>query len=129
MTTELTMLAYAALLQAVHFSFYSVAANLKLGVKKTAGPRDEPIIITGMTGRLQRAFNNHFEGLILFTIAVVVVVLSDRSTEVTQNSAIAYLVARIAYVPAYLSGIFMLRSLIWFAGFGATVVMLIAVLF
>jgi uncharacterized MAPEG superfamily protein len=100
MTTELTMLAYAALLQVAQFLIYSIAANLKLGLKITAGPRDTMPEITGITGRLQRAFNNHFEGLILFTIAVVVVVLSDQSTEVTQNSAIAYLVARIAYVPA-----------------------------
>ncbi|MDQ7069304.1 MAG: MAPEG family protein [Rhodobacterales bacterium] len=129
MTTELTILAYAALLQVVHFVIYSIAANLTLGLKVTAGPRDTTPQITGMTGRLQRSFNNHFEALLLFAIAVMVIEFSGQSTELSQTSAILYLVARIAYVPAYLSGIFMLRSLIWFVGLGATVVMLISALF
>ncbi len=129
MTTELIILAYAALLQVAHFVIYSIAASLTLGLKVTAGPRDTMPQITGMTGRLQRAFNNHFEVLLLFAIAVVVIEQSGQSTDITQTSAIVYLVARIAYVPAYLSGIYMLRSLIWFVGLGATVVMLFAALF
>ena len=47
----------------------------------------------------------------------------------TVNCAGTYLIARVLYVPAYASGIFMLRSLIWFVGLVATALMLVAALF
>jgi len=78
--------------------------------------------------RLYRAFNNHFEGLILFTLAVVVVTLSDQSTGFTATCATVYLIARILYIPAYYFGLAPWRSLIFFAGFLATTFMLIAAL-
>jgi uncharacterized MAPEG superfamily protein len=72
--------------------------------------------------------NNHFEGLILFGIAAVVISVSDQSTLVTQLCAHAYLISRILYVPAYAQGLNPWRSLIWAVGFVATVTMLIAAL-
>lgn len=128
MTTELTLLTLAALLQTLQFAAYSVAGNRQVGPKTALGPRDTPVLLTGAAGRLQRALNNHFEGLILFTIAVVVVTLSDQSTALTRACAWIYLAARIVYVPAYVSGIPGLRSAVWFVGFGATFVMLIGAL-
>ena len=127
--TELLVLAYAALLQYVQFLLMAVPLNLQLGTKYTGGNRDESIEPTGIGGRLYRALNNHYEGLALFTIAVVVVVLGDASTELTRNAAWAYLIARILYVPAYASGVPYLRSLIWAVGFAATLIMLIDAVF
>ena len=79
-----------------------------------------------LTGRLQRALNNHFESLILFTIAVVVVTLGNQSTPTTQNAAYTYLVARILYVPAYALGWKPWRSAIWAIRFFATFTMITA---
>ncbi|MBM7068349.1 MAPEG family protein [Actibacterium sp. 188UL27-1] len=132
MTPELTVLTLAALLQVVQFLLYAVPANLELGVGKTLGPRDDPNLTDGLsqtTKRLKRAMENHFEGLIFFTIAVVVVTLGDKSSGFTALCAHAYLVARILYVPAYASGLMPWRSLIWGVGFAATLAMLIAALF
>jgi uncharacterized MAPEG superfamily protein len=128
MTPELTVLALAALLQVFQFVLYSITANLQVGPKKAMSPRDEPIHLTGAAGRLQRAMNNHFEGLILFTIAVVVVTFSDQSNVITQFCAHLYLIARILYVPAYVQGLAPWRSIIWMVGFIATVVMLVSAL-
>ena len=128
MTPELTVLALAALLQVVQFVLYSVTANLQVGPKAAMSPRDQKIELTGAAGRFQRAMNNHFEGLILFTIAVVVVTLGEKSSPLTAACAHVYLIARILYVPAYASGAAPWRSLIWLVGFGATVTMLIAAL-
>ena len=135
MTPELTALTLAALLQVVQFALMAIPANLELGPGKTLSPRDpdrlgKPLMdqVSPKTSRLFRALNNHFEGLILFTIAVVVITLSDQSTPVTQTCAWAYLAARVLYVPAYAFGWVPWRSLIWFAGFGATVTMLLAAL-
>ncbi len=135
MTTELTVLALAALLQVVQFVLMAVPANMELGVGKTLSPRDTQRLKTPLmdqasvkTGRLNRALMNHFEALTLFTIAVIVVTLGDQSSAVTQTAAWAYLAARILYVPAYAFGWVPWRSLIWAVGFCATVVMLLAAL-
>ena len=128
MTPELTALALAGLLQAAQFALYSVLANLQVGPKYAMGPRDTPRQLTGAAGRAQRPLNNHFEGLIFFTIAVTVITLSDKSSGLTNLCAATYLMARVAYVPAYLLGLSPWRSLIWFVGFGATVTMLLRAL-
>jgi len=137
MTPELTVLALAGLLQIVQFLLMAVPANMELGAGKTASPRDPERMggktmleqLSPKTGRLARALNNHFEGLILFTLAVVVVTLSDQSTALTAGCAWAYLAARILYVPAYYFGWTPGRSIIWFVGFGATIAMILAALF
>jgi uncharacterized MAPEG superfamily protein len=135
MTPELTALILAGLLQVVQFVLMSVPANLELGPGKTLGPRDpdrlgKPLIeqVSPRNGRLFRALNNHFEGLILFTLAVTVITLTNQSTALTQACAWTYLAARILYVPAYAFGWVPWRSVIWFAGFLATATMLVAAL-
>lgn len=128
MPVELKVLGYAALLQFVQFIVMAIPVNVQLGVAYTGGNRDEQKRATGVAGRLKRALENHFEGLILFTIAVLVVTLGDASSQLTEYCAWAYLWARVLYVPAYASGVFLVRSLIWSVGFIATGVMLIAAL-
>lgn len=129
MAVELQVLGYAALLQFVQFALMAVPLNLQLGTSYTAGPRDESQQASGIAGRLNRAFGNHFEALTLFTIAVVVVVLGEASNATTEMAAWVYLGSRILYVPAYASGIFMLRTLVFCGGFFATLAMLIVALF
>ncbi len=136
MTPELTALTLAGLLQVVQYALMSIPANLELGPGKTLGPRDpqrlgKPLIeqVSPRTGRLFRALDNHFEGLILFTLAVVVVTLSGQSNALTAACGWIYLAARVLYVPAYAFGLVPWRSLIWMTGFAATTVMLLAALF
>lgn len=128
MTPELTALALAGLLQAAQFALFAIPANLELGPGYTSSARDRPPSrqLSTRTARLQRALINHFEALILFTLAVVVVTLSNQSTATTQNAAWTYLAARILYVPAYYFGWRPWRSAIWFAGFAATLTMITA---
>ena len=135
MTPELTVLALAGLLQGVQFCLMAVPANLELGTAKTLSPRDperlgQPLAeqMSPVTGRLHRAMTNHFEALILFTLAVVVVTLGEASTALTQTCAWVYLGARILYVPAYAFGWSPWRSAIWFVGFGATMLMILGAL-
>ncbi|MFT7289235.1 MAG: putative MAPEG superfamily protein [Halieaceae bacterium] len=129
MAIELQILGYAALLQFVQFVLMAVPVNMQLGTGYTGGPRDEQKEASGVPGRLKRAMDNHFEGLILFTIAVLVVVVGNVGNGLTENCAWAYLIARIIYVPAYASGIPMLRSAIWSVGSIATLIMLVTALF
>ena len=135
MTPELTALALAGLLQGVQFALMSIPANLELGPGKTLSPRDQSRLggsletqLSEKTARLYRALNNHFEGLILFTLAVVVVVLGDKTTSLSAGCAYTYLIARILYIPAYYFGLSPWRSLIWFVGFLATMLMIVSAL-
>ena len=129
MTPELTVLALAGLVQAIQFAAFSITANLQVGPKVAMGPRDNVPTLKGTAGRLQRALNNHFEGLILFTLAVVVVTLGGQSSGLTATCAWIYLAARILYVPAYVLGWVPWRSAIWAVGFAATMLMILAALF
>ena len=135
MTPELTVLALAGLLQGLQFVLMAVPANIELGPGKTASPRDasrlsKPLMeqVSDKTGRLYRAMNNHFEALILFTIAVVCVSLGDKNTGLTAVCAWTYLGARVLYIPAYYFGWSPWRSVIWFVGFLATMLMIVSAL-
>ena len=131
MTPELTALTLCGLLQMVQFILFAIPANLELGTRYTAGPRDRAPEhpLSTRTARLQRALNNHFEALILFTLAVLVVTLSGQSTGFTAACAFAYLGARILYIPAYAFGWRPWRSAIWGVGWFATLTMMVAALF
>lgn len=128
MPIEIKILGYAALLQFVQYILMAVPVNIQMGVAYTGGNRDEQRQPTGIPGRLKRALDNHFEALIMFSIAVLVVVFGEASSSVTEICAWTYLWARVLYIPAYASGIFLLRSAIWSVGFLATAVMLIVAL-
>lgn len=130
MTAELTALTLAALLQMVQFVLFALPANLELGARYTMSPRDKAPErpVSTLTGRMQRALNNHFEGLILFTLAVVVVTLSGQADGFTAACAWTYLAARVLYVPAYAFGLVPWRSVIWAVSWFATLAMLIAAL-
>lgn len=128
MTPELLTLALAALLQAFQIGLAAMVMNRDVGATWNAGPRDSQPEFSPLTARLRRAVDNHFEGLIFFTIAVIVVSLSDRSTAITATCAWLYLAARILYIPAYAYGWTPWRSIIWGMGFLATMVMILATL-
>jgi len=128
MTPELTILTYAALLQAAQLALTVVFGDAQTGLKYGASARDTPNPLTGLAGRFDRALNNHYAALSLFTIAVITITLGNQSTPLTETCAWIYLIARIAYVPAYTFGIPYLRSAIWTVAFGATLTMLITAL-
>ena len=130
MTPELTVLALAVLLQAGQLAAFSVRANLDVGpgYAMSARDRDPSRPLSPLGGRLQRALTNHFEALILFTAAVVLVEISAATSGFTAACAWVYLLARVLYVPAYALGWVPWRSLIWAAGFLATLLMVLAAL-
>lgn len=128
MTPELTILAYAALLQFAQLSLVILFGDAQTGIKYGASARDTPKPLIGLAGRFDRALTNHFAALALFSIAVLIVTLGNQSTPLTETCAWTYLIARITYVFAYVFGIPYLRSAIWTVGAGATLTMLITAL-
>lgn len=129
MAAETTALALAALLQAAQIGIAAMSMNGDVGSRWNAGPRDHQPEFSAMTGRLRRAVDNHFQGLILFGIAVLLVALTDSGGVLTAGCAWLYLIARLIYVPAYAYGWTPWRSAIWAVGFVATMVMIVTSLF
>ncbi|PTX57180.1 MAPEG family protein [Litoreibacter ponti] len=124
MTPDLIALALAGLLQVIQFGIMSVACNLDVGPGKTMSARDQSRLggsledqLSDKPARLFPAFENHFEGLIMFTLVVIVVELSGQNTAFTAACAWTYLCARILYVPAHYFGLRPWRSLAWTVGF------------
>lgn len=128
MPVEVQVLAYAVLLAAVQLFLFAAPANRQLGSRYLAGPRDERRELEGVTARLQRAFQNHIENLVIFIAAVVVVVAGAASSSTTEAAAWTYLIARVLYVPAYATGAPYIRSLLWAIGFAATITMIVVAL-
>src|SRR5690349_11647493 len=114
MTPELTALVVAALLGFAHIIAASHATSLQRGYRWTASARDEPVApATGIAGRLQRANNNFTEAFAFFAAGILVVQVTGAASAATAWAAWTYVIARLAYLIAYASGVFLVRSLIW----------------
>lgn len=130
MTPALTALACALLVQIATVGIMASVANRELGHKVTTGPRDGALPpMSPRLGRLRRACTNGFEGLALFAPAVLILTLAQISTPLTTLAAWTYVAARLAYLPAYAYGWTPWRSVIWFVGLCATLVLLLSALF
>ncbi len=83
------------------------------GLKWDLGSRDGAHEESPLQGRVARTAANHIEGMLLFLPLVMVAHLSDVSSTLTVWGAGLYLAGRIAYVPLYLLGVPVLRSIVW----------------
>ncbi len=91
------------------------------------GPRDEVPPTGLMIGRMERALKNLFEALPVFIALALLAEIQGLTEGWALTGAMVFTLARVAYVPAYGSGIPWLRSLIWTVGHAGLVMMAIAV--
>ena len=111
---ELCGLAAAAALGLVHIVLASHAASLQRGYRWSAGPRDEPVApLTGLSGRLARANANFLETFPFFVAGILAVIATDAYSTWSRWGVILYMTGRIAYLPLYAYGVFLVRSLAW----------------
>jgi uncharacterized MAPEG superfamily protein len=114
MTTELTMLALSVVLGIVQIVLSAQTKNLPTGYLWAAGPRDEPRPpLTAMAGWLERALSNFLETFPLFAAAVLIAHTTGRHDWMTVWGAQLYFWGRLAYLPLYALGVFLVRSLAW----------------
>ena len=114
MTFELAMLAASCVLGFGHIVLASQAASLERGYRWTAGPRDDAQpALTGISGRLSRASANFTETFPFFVAAVVLAQLVGVHDWRTFWGSGLYFGARLAYLPLYAAGVFLVRSLAW----------------
>ena len=103
--------------------FLQETSRFGLDLRGIVGNRDNPPALSTLAGRLERAKNNMLEALPLFLGIALLAVAKGREAGLVANAASVFLVARIAYIPAYVSGIPMLRSAAWLVGVASLLVM------
>ena len=82
-----------------------------------------------LLGRAERALKNFLETWPAFIVLALVAQFSDPGDPVVFWGAVVWYAARIAYLPLYLGGIFMIRSLVWCVSAIGLGIMFVGVLF
>lgn len=111
---ELQLLFWSAMLGLAQLLIAAALSTRDKGVAHNLSPRDsEGAPVSVLTGRFQRAFANFKETFVFFAVAVLLVTVLVRESELSAWGAHLYFWARLLYVPVYAAGIPGLRSAIW----------------
>ena len=114
MPIELRIAAFGAVLLFVHIFATIRAKTAQYGRAWNISPRDEPMAPPNlMVGRLERAQANFAESFPIAIVALLGVVIAERTSEWTALGGWTWLGARIAYLPVYALGVTGLRTLIY----------------
>ena len=128
MPTEVTLLAWASVLGLAHLLATVPFVVGHHGLGYVFSPRDPQTPLTGHAARFERAFHNFLQTFPFFAVAVLAVAVTGRHSAQTVFGAELYLVARILYIPIYVVGAPVLRTLVWLASVAGIAVVLAAVL-
>jgi len=112
--SALLSLALAALTIVIHLRAY--------GGKVIRGNRDDYPPLGGMAGRVVRAHANLNEALLPFAIICGAALTTGVADRTTAWAAAVFFVARLAHAGFYLAGASPWRSVAFYAGLGATLV-------
>ena len=116
MPTELTILAWGAVLLFVHIFAAVQAKTRQYGTKWNMGARDEAVPPPSpVVGRLERARDNFLETLPIAIIALLGVVVAGKTSSTTALGGWLWLGARVVYLPLYGFGVPKVRTLVWMA--------------
>jgi uncharacterized MAPEG superfamily protein len=114
MTTELTVLAWGAVLALVHIFAAVRVKTRQYGTRWNVGARDEalpppePIV-----GRLARAQANYFETFPVMAAAILLVTAAGLADRWTAIGSLIWLAARIVYLPLYAFGVPVVRTIVF----------------
>jgi len=114
MPVELRILAWGALLLVVHIFTATRFKTAQYGRKWNAGARDEALAPPSpITGRTMRAQANFQETFPIAIVALLGVVLADRTNDMTALGGWIWLGARVVYLPLYAAGIPVIRTVVF----------------
>jgi uncharacterized MAPEG superfamily protein len=128
MSLELTLLIWSVPLLFLHIGVQSGLMTRDAGKDYNAGPRDSEPALSPIAGRAKRALANYLETLPAFIILALAAHVTGTSNWMTQFGAIAYLAARVAYIPPYLGGVKYIRSLAYMIACAGLLMMFIALI-
>ncbi|MGB7334628.1 MAG: MAPEG family protein [Salaquimonas sp.] len=113
MSIELKMLLYAGIVLIVQLVLQVLAGLYQNGMGYSLSPRDDPSNDSGIAGRVERAFYNMLETFPIFAALALMVQVTESWTALTAMGAQLYFWSRVFYVPTYVAGIPVLRTVIW----------------
>ena len=114
MAVELKILALGALLLVVHVFTATRFKTAQYGRKWNVGARDETLPpASPVTGRTMRAQANFEETFPIAIVALLGVVIADRTSEMTALGGWIWLTARAVYLPIYAAGIPVIRTIVF----------------
>jgi len=112
MPIELKILALGALLLFVHIFTATRFKTAQWGRKWNVGARDEALPPpTPVTGRTMRAQANFEETFPIAIVALIGVVLANRTSALTALGGWIWLGARVVYLPLYAAGVPVIRTI------------------
>ena len=126
MKTEFGMLLLAIALGLVQLLLAVVFAIKERGMHWAFSPRDEVLPpLKGVAARLDRAYYNFLETFPLFAAAVLLVALTNHQGDRTAWGAQLYFWSRVVYVPVYMVGVPLVRTLVWGVSMAGIVMILV----
>jgi uncharacterized MAPEG superfamily protein len=114
MAVELKILALGALLLVVYIFTATRFKTAQYGRKWNVGARDEALPAPSpMTGRTMRAQANFEETFPVAIVALIGVVVADRTSGLTALGGWIWLGARVVYLPLYAAGVPVVRTIVF----------------
>lgn len=114
MPVELQILAWGMVLLLVHIFAAAHVKTKQYGPRWNMGARDEKLPpLHPLAGRLVRAQANFAETLPIAIVALIGVVVAQRTSAHTALGGWVWLGARVVYLPLYGLGVPMLRTLVF----------------
>jgi len=117
-----------AVLVLLHIGVQGLALKQAAGNAWSVGPRDVPAVLAPVHGRLRRALDNLLESAPVFLSLALVAHLAGRVGPPVEAGIAMFLAGRLAFLPAYASGLPWLRTVCWHVAGIGLVLMLIGVL-
>jgi uncharacterized MAPEG superfamily protein len=129
MTIELEMLALSVVLGFVHITVSAIATTAQYGRAWNVGARDAQMPpLNPVAGRLHRALQNFLETFPFFAAAVLMADAVNRHGPLAVWGTQLYFWARVIYLPLYVAGIPVVRTIVWTASAVGIAMILFALL-
>ena len=129
MTSELALLLWSLPVYGLYLGAQSTIYRWHYGVLYAQTARDTPGPESAMLGRAERALKNYLETWPAFIILALVAHLATPGDALVYWGAIVWLVGRLIYLPLYVFGVYMVRSLVWLVATAGLFMMFYGVLF
>ena len=114
MPMEVRIAAFGAVLLFIHIFIATRFKTRQYGRKWNVSARDETLPPPNeMTGRTMRAQANFQETFPIAIVALLGVVLADRTSNLTALGGWLWLGARIIYLPLYAAGVPVVRTIVY----------------
>lgn len=126
---ELALLGWSVVLLFAHIAIQGQAATRERGLDWNAGARDGEATPLGVSaGRAQRSLDNFKETYPAFVALALGLLLSGRAGGLGATGAWVWFVARLVYIPLYMSGVAYVRTLCWMVSAVGLLLMLVRLL-